>query len=360
MDPEVTETVEAAAETPEVVETPEVSDDDAMGDIYDQMTTETPTGPDRDESGRFVSKNAEEVIEGAVEAVEIEEEVNEATDGPDTGEATKAEAPSYLPHEVREDWANIPEKAREAFAKSQQEMSAKLGEAGRRAQGYEPIAQVIEQATQQFPELMNQTPQQIAQDVASLAQTRVNLQRDPVGTLMQVAQEMGVADQLASMFNGQIPATDPQMDIIRLQQANSQMQQQLQNVNNPANIAQAVSQEIASRDATNEVTAFAASKEHWQTVEPALPKFIPAAQQLKGAGASNADVLAAAYDMAINAYGLKATGKTSATAQAKTNPRRTEAVIKAKSANVTSSASKASPMTEMDSLGSAYDRMMSS
>ena len=131
-------------------------------------------------------------------------------------------------------------------------------------------------------------------------------------------------------------------------------------MNNPANIAQAVSQEIASRDATNEVTAFAASKEHWQTVEPALPRFIPAAQQLKGDGASNADVLSAAYDMAINAYGLKATPATPEKAVVTPNPKRTEAVIKAKSANVTSRSSKSSPVSEMDALGSVYDRMMSS
>ena len=358
---EATETVEAVAETPEVIETPEVSDDDAMGDIYDQMTASEVTTPDRDASGKFVAKNAEQVVEAAVEGVELTEEVNEATDEPETVEVVKEEsdAPSYLPQEVRDGWKDIPEASRNAFAKSQQEMSAKLADMGRRAQGFEPIAQAVTNAAQQFPELMNQTPDQIAKDVFELAHTRVNLRRDPVGTMMQIAQQMGVLDQLGAKFNGQAPQTDPQMENIRTQQELVQLKQQLQNANNPANIQGIVSQEIATRDTNREVTEFASGKEHWAAVEPALPQFIQAAQATSGEGASNTDILQSAYDMAINAYGLKATPTTPVKAVATPDPKRTEAVIRAKSANVTSRSSKAAPQSEMDALGSVYDRLMS-
>lgn len=373
MNIEVAETVEAPAETPEVVDTleavdaPEVSDDDALGDIYDQMTAEpVMETPDRDASGRFVAKDGEAVVDEVVAAVEIAEDVDGA-DLDQEAAPVESDAPSYLPQEVRDGWAKLPEGARNAFAKSQQEMSAKLADMGRRAQGFEPIAQAVTNAAQQFPELMNKTPDQIAKDVFELAHTQVNLQRDPVGTMMQIAQQMGVLDQLGAKFNGQAPQGNgpaqpynPQMENIKTQQEIAQLKQQLQNANNPANIQQVVTQEIATRDANTEVLAFASGKEHWAAVEPALPKFIQAAQATRGEGASNTDILQAAYDMAINAYGLKATPATPEKAVVTPNPKRTEAVIKAKSANVTSRSSKSSPVSEMDALGSVYDRMMSS
>jgi len=348
-----------------------VSEEASMGDAYDRMMGEldsTPEDRSRDELGRFTAKEtaeevAEEVTEEVVEEVEVEatnEQVQEQEQpAEETEEVAEVHAPNYVPGAVQEVWAEIPEGAREAIAKSHQEMSAKLSNMGRQQQALNPILSEIQRATQSFPELAQMTPEQVAKDVFELANTRANLRRDPVNTLLQVAQQTGSLQQLYQRLG--LQPQDSNVETIQMQQEIAQLKQQLNQPNNNVNVEAMVQEQIAARDTQQEVAAFAQDREHWAVVENDMPALIPAARHLLGEYASNADVLSAAYDMAIDAKGLRASPKPAPqAAPAKADPKRTKAAIKAKSVNVKSSQTKQTPMSERDQMGQAWDRMMAS
>ena len=343
-----------------------MTEEASMGDAYDRAmgNVEEMERP-RDDKGRFTSKDTEETEEvteePALEVAEEVEEVAEATEEPEATEETTTEvrSPNYLPSAVREVWADIPEAAQEAIARSQQEMSAKLSNMGRQQQALNPILSEIQRAAQQFPELSQMTPDQVAKDVFELAHTRANLRRDPVNTLLQVAQETGSLQQLYQRLG--LQPQESNVETIQMQQEIASLKSQLQQQQNPVNVEAMVQEQIAARDAQQEVIGFAQGKEHWAIVEGDMPALIPAARHLLGDVASNADVLSAAYDMAIDAKGLRASPKPAPqAAPAQADPKRTKAAIKAKSVNVKSSPSKSAPVSERDAMGAAYDKMMAS
>ena len=360
------------------------AEDAALGDAYDRAMGNT-TEPGRDAQGRFQAKDPAPGDDPAAPApapaagkddASTNQPKTEPTPAPKAGDppapgadpAADVEAPSYLPQEVRDAWKDIPVIARDALARSQQDMSARLADMGRRAKGFEPIQEVVTRAAQEFPELMNMTPDKIAQDAFTMMQTRVQLQRDPVNTLIRVAQETGALGALAARLAEQpqpAPGQQPQPgqnvapagNVAELRGQIQALTQQVQKLTNPATIDSAVSNAIQVRDTQTQITDFAATKEHWAAVETDIPHFIPAAQNIKGPGASQSDILGAAYDMAINARGLMAPAPTPPKVPAPA-PKRTEAVIKAKSVTLNSGEGKDAPISEMEALGNAYDRAM--
>lgn len=357
---------EATPAAPEPL-SPQMTDDQILSEAYRRAMAggdddgsedagEGDAAPERDEKGRFVAKASESSADDAPE-----DAAADLADVPADATAASGEsAPSYLPLDVRKEWGNIPETARSAIAKAQLEMSTKLGEMGRRAQAFEPVAAAVTKAAQQFPEMMKQTPAQIAADVFDLAHTRANLFRDPVNTIMKVAEQMGVLDKVAAQFGGQVPAAQApavSAEIAQLRQQNARMQAQLQQFGNPDTMRQVVSQEMASREAMQVVQTFAAGREHWAAVEHLVPKFIPAAQETASPGDSTSDILQAAYEMAVHRSGLKATAPAVKT-PAQPDPRRAEAVIRAKGTNVNSRPGAGQPMSEIDALRLAYNRAM--
>jgi hypothetical protein len=374
----------AAEVTPDDLTPQQVSEaeDVALGDAYDRAMGNT-TEPGRDAQGRFQAKDPAPgddpapVPAAGTEDATTNQPKTEPTPAPKAGDApapgadpaADVEAPSYLPQEVRDAWKDIPATARDALARSQQDMSARLADMGRRAKGFEPIQEVVTRAAQEFPELMNMTPDKIAQDAFTMMQTRAQLMRDPVNTLIQVAQQSGALEALAQRLGGQgqqsvtnepqppqtVATAGLEADLRGQIQA---LTQQVQNITNPAAIDSAVSNAIQERDTQTQITDFAATKEHWAAVETDIPHFIPAAQNIKGPGASHTDILGAAYDMAINARGLMAPAPAPAKADPAPAPKRTEAVIKAKSVTLNSGEGKDAPISEMEALGNAYDRAM--
>jgi hypothetical protein len=358
---QIDETVEAVAETPEVDE------DSQLGDIYDKLNAE-PLERERDETGRFVSKNQEEpAVEPEPETAEAEAQESDveevAEEEPEESAVENTEAPSYLPQEIKAKWKDIPAEAQSSISKLVQDQNVKNANLGRQVAAFQPIAESVTRAAQQFPDL-NMTPQQLASEVVELAHTRANLQRDPLGTILMVAQQTGQLEALAAKLGGKQVSGyqgQPQQNIetIKTQQEIAQMRQQLQQANNPANVQEIVTQALADQALQNEVRSFGASREHWGSVEADIPVYIPAAQYNLGEGASNTDILDAAYNMAITAKGLKATTPNPTTQAAESSPKRTKAAIKAKSVNVSSRTGTPKPISEMDALGSAYDRLMS-
>lgn len=291
------------------------------------------------------------------EAETIEEAPAEA-DKPQEPEASLAaiEAPTDLPASIKAKWAEIPEAARDAVLASHRAMAGKLTEQGRVTQAAKPVYDVLVQAAREIPSMQDMTPAQIAADVFEMAKVQHALNTDPVGTLLQIAQEHGALQGLAARLSGQAL---PQADA-RMAQHLQALQARIDQLADPATVDRRVEQTLAQRDVSRTVEEYAATKEHWSAVEPILPQFIEMAQQGQGDGASAKDILDAAYDMAIHAIPALRAKVTAATAPA-TDPRLTAAQMKAKSVNVVSRPSgNARPQTEREAMEAVWDKYRAS
>lgn len=295
---------------------------------------------------------------GEIEAETPEERPVEAKPEPQPETTLAAiEAPTDLPAAVKAKWAEIPEEAREAVLASHRAMAGKLTEQGRVTQAAKPVYDVLVQAAREIPSMQDMTPAQIAQDVFQMARVQGMLNTDPVGTLLQIAQEHGALDGLRARLAGEQQAA-PDAGLARHLQA---LQAQIAQLADPSLVDRRVEQTLAQRDVSRAVETFAAAnKDTWAEVEPILPMFIELAQNQSGNGDSAQDILEAAYDMAIHAIpALRA--KVTAAAAPATDPRLTAAQMKAKSVNVVSRPSgQGRELSEREAMGAIWDKYRAS
>lgn len=306
-----------------------------------------------DQMGAIWDKYQGEIEPEAVEEAPVEAPV-EPEKAPETTLAA-IEAPTDLPAAIKAKWAEIPEEAREAVLASHRAMAGKLTEQGRVTQAAKPVYDVLLQAAREIPSMQDMTPAQIAHDVFQMARVQGMLNTDPVGTLLQIAQEHNALDALAARFSGQAPQADA--GLAKHIQA---LQAQIAQLADPATVDRRVEQTLTQREISRTVEEYASAKEHWADVEPILPQFIAMAQQGQGDGASAKDILDAAYDMAIHAIpALRA--KVTAAAAPATDPRLTAAQMKAKSVNVVSRPSGQSrAMSEREAMAAVWDKYRAS
>lgn len=338
MEPAAVEQDTGALPSEETVDT----EAEAMGEVWERLQgaeDEAPAdegneGTGRDEQGRFKAK---EPVEADVEAAEQPEPVD------------KPAIFQNLPGPIREKWNDLDPEVRDSIVSSHHQMAAKAMEAGRLMKGLGPIRDAMVEATKALPELANMTPEAVAKDVAELAMTRANLIRDPVNTLLQVAQLTGATDALRAVLTGQQSA--PQM---------RQQPRQVQNQITPDIIRGIVERSILEDRAGSTLNQWAADKPHYQTVEQDLPYFIGIAQRSAPQGTSHGDILEQAYNMAVGALGLRATPTEAATAPDGSAPQRSQAALKARSVNVKSQGSKPTPLTEEQAMAAAWERAMRS
>ncbi|WP_420959356.1 hypothetical protein [Brucella sp. IR073] len=341
-------------------DTGEPSEDDAMGAVFDRLTKQG--GPERGHDGKFTAKQGDGADDGAGEAsLEGEEGAGEGAPGSTAGDA--APAPAHMPQAIKDEWANMTPKAREALATYQGEIDRKFGEMGRFLGENKPIIDRLSTARQQMPELFDgMTPEQLAQGALELGAVQVNLNRDPVGTILQIAQTYGVLGGVAQALSGQQPTPDQHL-VQGLQREIASLKGQLQSLGDPAAINKHVEAMMAQKDAERIIDDFAKSKPHYTDIEASLPAFIDIALKSKPS-APLRDVLEAAYDMAVNAIPEvreKVAASEAKATVAKPDPKRTEAARKAASINVKStSTGKERPMSEEEAMAAAYDRMMTS
>lgn len=241
-------------------------------------------------------------------------------------------APSELPTAVREQWANIPKAARDAFLTSQREMSRKLSDMGRQVQGLSPIRDSLAAAAKEIPHLMNMRPEQVASEVMELAKISQLFNENPVETLIGLARKHGIERQLRAAVAGQ-PQQETQ-HIKSLQTEISALKQQLGRVTDPNYLREQVTQVTQQERVGSEVMAFSQKAEHWAEVEALIPTLIPAIQAKLGEGASAKDVLEHTYELALQLY-LPEKAKAKVAEQAADVPDpRSEQALKAKSVNV--------------------------
>lgn len=350
-------TADAAPAVETQIATPEVSEDDALGAVFDRLVTNN--GAERGADGRFTGRDTGGEGDGASSG-------GEEGAGADLDAAAGVEVPPAPANwnGLDDAWKALPAEHRERVKSHFEDLHRRMSDQGRQLASVKPIADRMAQAAQAIPLFKNMSPEQISERALELAAVSVNLKRDPVGTLLEVAQSVGALPALAAKLTGQQMPEGAQ-EVSSLKQEIADLKRQLQTVSDPAQIETTVSRVYEGRAAQEAVNQFASdpANSFFADVEPHLPTFIPLAREAKP-GASIRDVLQSAYDMAIHAIPevrakVEAAAKKAAAAQP--DLQRTEAAKKAASINVKSSSTgKERQLTEFEALGSAYDRAMAS
>ena len=306
------------------IETPEQTEDDVMNEVWERVNAPEP----------------EEITDDPV----VQEEPKKEASEPVT-------APKELPSTLRDEWGGMSEKARDAVTSFYREQNNKLADQGRKIQAIDPIYQKIIEAQKQIPDLGKQTPAQIGEKLFSLAQFEANFQKDPINQTLTFLQSNGLVDAVRSALGG------GSSDTTKLHAEITGLRRELSQRNDPSAQYEQYRQFSLQERTVSDVEKFAQSAEHWQAVEPILPKFVQAAQVALGDGASPADVLELSYNMAIQAKGLPAKVKDAAPASPRPDPAKAEQVKKATSVNLAGTPT-GNPRTlsEDEELSAAYHR----
>ena len=224
-DTDSTPEVESAGEVaPEADVTPEPELDDITVDsvledaIDEHYEEETPSGPGRDEKGRFASNNPDGVEpDGDPDEAPPEEASGEGEDGEDTEAKADSEQveeppldpPDHWPDADKANFNSMPRNAQEWALERYKSMTAdytrKTQEAAQIRQHYEPIDQVLEP----IRNTLQQRGVSESDYVGRLVEADRLLQTDPVGAIQWLAQQAGV--DLATLEPGESNYADPQI-----------------------------------------------------------------------------------------------------------------------------------------------------
>lgn len=328
-----------AEETGEHHQSDGLSLDEALARRYDELNVEPQPEPLRDEHGRFKSANAE-----AGNAEEAEAEGKDAADeesgaeGEEAGEGEEEEAegiepPAHLPQPLKDAWKDMPAAAREAMARHQADIDRKFSQQGRTLQTLQPISERLNKAIESYPALRDMTPEQIADAAVSLVPVQRDLEQDPANTVLRIAQEFGVLEQIKAHLSGQKPS-DQSNHIGELQREIRSLKQQLEQSTD--SVDEKISAAMSERETASAVESFASKAEHWADVEPHLPHFIDMVREQQP-DAAPAETLQAAYDMAVHAIPeVRAKVQGSEKPPAKPDPERARKAKRASSTNVRS------------------------
>lgn len=314
-----------------VVSTPAEESEPDYGAVYDKLTSDEPV----------------EAESEAVEAVEAPTEVEAAPE--------PVEAPTDVPAALQKHWAAIPEEAREAVLSSQREMSRKLSDMGRQMQGISPIRDVLVNAVRELPALGNMKPEQVAQEVVTLAKFSADFRSKPLETFLSLAKEHNMTDALRQALGGQQQGAE---NTAALHTQIRQLQEQVSRAANPDFIREQVSAVAMQERTMADVTSFASAKEHWGEVEAYMPDVIRMLQKADPESPAK-DILEKAYDTALTIYrpDLKAPAKAAVEAAAQPDPEKAKAAIQAKSVNVPGSrAGRPRELTETEAYDAAWER----
>lgn len=341
-----------------------VNDDDAMGAAFDRIMTNN--GSDRGDGGRFVSPNGQGSDTSSAAT-------GDDGAGADAGAAAAtanlaAPAPAHLPQGIKAIWGKLDATDQAEFGKFVKEQDSKFGDVGAQLREMKPFHDEFSNAMRTYPEWKNVPPAELARAAIQLAAVQAEMDRGPesaVKTILEIAQTYKVLPALAQVFaadgegvaNGAGQGNSGQI-IAGLEAKIAKLEAKL---GNPDTIRTEVSKMKAEMDATDAFAAFIKDKEHIDSVLPDLPRFVDMVlEKSKGQRRPYADVLADAYDMAINAnpeIRAKVRASEARATAANPDPKRTEAARKAASINVRPNANgKEKAMTEDEAFAAAYER----
>lgn len=347
-------TIEAAAEAlaPESV-TPAAETPD-LGTVWDKMQEAPDDSPDDSIQEAQEAPKPDDPKEPAPQE-SIEAEVTaDSQDGP------KVEPPSALPRELKAHWSKIPEAARSEFQKVLKDWNDKLSDQGRQIQGIAPIRDELVSLVKDIPQYAGMRPAEVAADMRRFRENViVPLESKPVETLLKVAQDKGVAEQLRAALGGEQPQGGQHTQ--QMMQTITQLQRKIAQLENPEYWSERVGQITQETTLQNEVTQFAENADHWSEVESHIPTVVPLIRAKMGESASARDVLEAAYNLAVSQFvpdAQKAPEPAAVDeAAAQPDPEQAEKARKAKSVNVSGGPSKPRKLSQRELLSQTFDRM---
>lgn len=349
-----------AAETAEPLPPdPAGSEDDGYGAVYDRLVTQN--GADRGVDGKFTANGT---ADGGTDTGKppVDEMSPSGEDAPPAAPSVPA-APAHLPNAVKAAWEKMDAEFRKSLASYTAEQDKKFGDLGRQIAAAKPFHDVAAKFGDYFD------PQrggryQPAQAFEFMMNVQRSLDQRPVETLLEIADRFGARDGLAKALGVHGTQEGSQSLVSELRAQIAELTDKLHSFASPDAIGGYVSRTLEARDAEKVVKDFAASKEFYGDVEAYIPNFVPMAREMAGEGASTADVLERAYDMAVNALPEireKVRAAEASKAAAKPDPARSAGARKASSINVKSNGSgNGRNLSEEELMASAYDRAMAS
>lgn len=358
----MTEAVIAANETPITpVQTSNESADEALGAIYDRVMSggdeaapeRVETTSSRDDRGRFVKQSPAEASpqEGEVSGEEASASVSE-----------RQAAPVGLPANWRPDmadiWQALPADQRDRVGKWSQEVHARMSDMGRKVSAYADVQSVMDDMVQTYPERFSGPDAMKPTDaVKFLYQVQKDMDQRPVETLLEIAARYNAVPELAKALG---MGGDSAAQVNTLQNTIQQLEARIASLVSPETINNHISRAMTEREVLSGVERFKSEKPFFADVESVLPQFIDIAR----ANEPEADplqLLASAYDMAVNAIPAVREKAQAAQKAAVMPSARAAAAKKATSINVTSTAAtKPKPRSQEEAMGDAWDRLMAS
>lgn len=348
--------------TPAPIEAPVDTTDADLGAAYDRVVTQN--GADRGDGGKFVSPNGSQP---AAEGAETAETGLDEPKAPDPAVAAVG-APAHLPQAIKAHWDKYGPEAQAAIAAHQTEMDRKFGEVGKQLGQIKPLQDELAMAMERYPDLKGMTPTQLAQSAVRIAAVQMELNRNPVGTLIDIAKQVGALDKLAAVFTGQGGQGEPGQVVASLERKIHELETRLSRAADPDSIRETVSTQLdetmAEREARTSLKDWSKDQPFYAEVEADLPYYVGKVIAERGRDRPHKDILSDAYDMAINAnpeVRAKVRAAEAKATAAPTDPKRTEAARKAASINVPSTTSGRERVPSEDELlAAAYDRKMAS
>ena len=355
---------DSAVTANETLNTPaqtEIASSDAeLGAIYDRLVAEnveTESGTDtsdtavsestRDEKGRFAKSTPAEASpqEGEAGGEEAKTSLSE-----------RQAAPASLPATWRQDmsdiWGSLSQEHRDRLGSWSQENYAKLSDMGRKISSYSDVQSVLDDMVQTYPDRFGQNGMKPTEAVKYLYQVQKDMDANPVETILQIAQRYEALPELAKRLGMNTDGAQVQS----LQGTIQELKSQLANMLSPDSINKQVSRALTERETLAGVQKFAAEKPFYSEVEDDLPAFIEIAKG-KMQDANALEVLAEAYDMAVNAIPNVRQKVQAASKVASATDSRANAAKRAASINVKSTAgSKPRPRTDEEAMGEVWDR----
>lgn len=340
--PEVEEVVTSEPET-----NAEISEDDALSQVYDNLTNdeegESEAKPENDEPSE---------PESADDAPDDDQEEPEAAEN----ESEEVELPHDLPVKLKDGWGKIPEEMRDTITSAHREMAQKVSQASREVNAYKPIRGALEAAIKANPAIADMKPEEVAQQLPGLVQAGQQLKQNPVQAILTLAQQHGVAQHLAQALGGNVDGARFQQEISTLRQENERLRQEL----NPDRLRENFDSWHAETQTMSAVQKFANEAEHWGELEDKLPPFIEAAKAILPDSTAPEAVLEEAYNMALQRLlpDKAKAPKAASEAAPEPDPAKVESAKRATSVNVQGkSAGKPRPKTEDELLDEAWRKM---
>ncbi|MBZ9926786.1 hypothetical protein [Mesorhizobium sp. BR1-1-4] len=353
-----------AAPTSDVVVDNTVTEDAALGAVWDKM--ERDHGAER-EDGKFVSPNPEKRADVAATASPKGGEGGEpAGDGltPSAGTVPLPDNWKGLQGAdvVKGAWEKTPAEIRAFVAAREQDLQSRLSDHGRQISAAKPVQEAIDKFAHYFDPVKGRktadgsvvTP---ARAIEFLFQAQANLDAAPVESLLALADSYGVRDKLAAAFGQTVQQGESE-----LRREIAGLKQMLASAHNPATIDDRINQKLQERtdqqSAAEELTRLSADKPLYSEIpEVDMVEAIHKARRKLGDAASKEAVFTMAYDMAVNADpDLRA--KAAAAKPAATNgAAKIESARRAAAVNIPSTASgRGRALTEDEELAAVYDR----